>query len=78
MSGQFYLFSTHLISDKIISKLHMAISWQNEGNKGNKCIPSGAQTHMMTQSKPLFAQKKNFLKTIKSCSISDLNKPSVL
>ena len=41
--------------------IHMAISRSNVGNKGNKCIPRGAQTHMMTHSKNNFKTYRKLL-----------------
>ena len=78
MSGNFFCFllilSMCLFNIKKIPKFHMAISWSYVGNKGNKFIPSGAQTHMMTHTKraplarpcnPFLCRKKKLLENIK-------------
>ena len=68
--------------EKIISKFQMSISWSKERWRSYICIPSGAQTHMMTHLKreprgqlrdPLLC-RKTILETIKSVSISDYYK----
>ena len=78
----FNLSFCHINIKKIFSKFHMAISCPNMGDKGDNCIPSGAQTHIIAHTKgeprarlsnPFLCQKI-ILKTIKSFSISDQDK----
>ena len=68
--------------EKIISKFQTSISWSKERWRSYICIPSGAQTYMMTHTKreprgrprDPFLCRKTILETIKSVSISDYYK----
>ena len=68
--------------EKIIPKFLTSLSWSKERWRSYICIPSGAQTHMMTHTKreprgqprDPFMCRKTILETIKSVSISDYYK----